>query len=99
MDGDMTEPAPQDPRAATAFAPARRRDRSSDIRLDEAVEAPEPAEDAAPTGTVGTTVRDEPTGGALHLEERSSLRRVPGPTGSPTEPTAPPQAANRQPPP
>src|SRR4051812_37773199 len=82
MDGDMTEPAPQDPRASTAFVPGRRRDRSSDIRLDEAAE---PTEDAAPPEPGGTPVRDEPTGGALDLEERSSLRRVPGLTGSSTE--------------
>src|SRR5690242_1350543 len=70
MDGEMTEPAPQFPRTSTAHAPAGRRDRHSDIRLDPASDAPEP---------------DEPTGGALDLEERSSLRRVPGLVGSSTE--------------
>ncbi|WP_433787356.1 GTPase HflX [Actinomycetospora sp. CA-101289] len=81
----MTGPAAHEPRSTTppAFAPAhRRRDRSSDIRLDAdgfAIEPDiEPDADAEPG-------RDEPTGGALDLEERSSLRRVPGLTGASTE--------------
>ena len=71
----MTEPAPQDPRASTSpLVRGARRDRASDIRLDPL--APDPGPDGSP---------EEPTGGALDLEERSSLRRVPGLTGSSTE--------------
>ncbi|PVZ14327.1 GTPase HflX [Actinomycetospora cinnamomea] len=70
----MTGPAAQDPRTTTAPAPVSgRRDRRSDIRLDATPGVSDPGPD------------DEPTGGALDLEERSSLRRVPGLAGSSTE--------------
>src|SRR4051812_11173335 len=75
MGRNMTEPAPQDSRASTSpLVRGARRDRASDIRLDPL--APDPGQDGSP---------EEPTGGALDLEERSSLRRVPGLTGSSTE--------------
>src|SRR4051794_41351726 len=75
MGRNMTEPAPQDSRASTSpLVRGARRDRASDIRLDPL--APDPGHEGSP---------EEPTGGALDLEERSSLRRVPGLTGSSTE--------------
>ncbi len=71
----MTEPAPLYP-VPSADRTDVRRDRR-DIRLDPDALAPDDAP-AEPD-------HDRPTGGALDLEERSSLKRVPGLTGASTE--------------
>ena len=83
----MTEPAPHDPATAPA-APSVPRGRP--IRLDPTSDI-EPAHGSEEAADVTTAYSDGPregyrsTGGSLDLEERSSLRRVPGLTGASTE--------------